>query len=773
MKICGQEFTEEDIRQIQAEIDAEPGISRRALSRRVCERLGWRKANGGLKDMSCRVALLKLERREVLRLPPGGRRIPCKGTGKIEGGELLGKSQAVSCALADLGGVELVLVTSRYSQASRLWRDLMDKHHYLGGGILCGAQIRYLIRNPRHGWLGGLGFSAAAWRVEARDRWIGWDTSSRERNLERVICNSRFLILPGVHVPHLASHVLGMCSRRIVMDWRDRYGIEPVLVETFVERARFRGTSYRAANWVYVGSTCGRGRQDRYNRGGKPIKDVYVMPLRADAREVLRSGGAEAEGGKPIVPVADWAMEEFGGANLSDARLRERLMVLAQDMYNKPQANIPQACGSRAKTKAAYRFFDHPETDMDTLLEAHYMVTARRAGGEAVVLAVQDTTYLNYSTHGKTGGLGPIGSDGGRSVGLVLHNTMAFNAEGTPLGLVDAQCWARDPQEVGKKHKRRELPIEQKESCKWLKSFEKAAELQRRCRETTVVSVGDREADIYELFKLAQKDVSGPKLLVRATSDRLLADEQGHVWDVLSREDVRGVQVVRVPRRGTRQAREAHLEVRFAKVRLKAPKSRPQLGEITIWALLAEEINAPDGVEPLKWMLLTTLPIADFASAVEKLQWYTIRWGIEIYHRTMKSGCKIEERQLGSADRLEACLAIDMVIAWRIFHLTKLGRETPDVPCTVFFEEAEWKALVCYKTQNPIPPEHPPALREAIRMVASLGGFLGRKCDGEPGTKSLWLGIQRLDDLSGMWKFMVIRYAPHLLSSAVSRPGYG
>jgi len=189
---------------------------------------------------------------------------------------------------------------------------------------------------------------------------------------------------------------------------------------------------------------------------------------------------------------------------------------------------------------------------------------------------------------------------------------------------------------------------------------------------------------------------------------------------------------------------------------------------------LAQEVEAPQDVEPIEWMLLTTCQVTTFDEAIEKLAWYAVRWGIEVYHRTLKSGCKIEERQLGHADRIETCLAIDLVVAWRIFHLTKLGRETPDVPCTVFFEESEWKSLTAYITQNPIPPDRPPTLREAIRMVASLGGFLGRNSDGEPGTKSLWLGLQRLDDITTMWKVMTNLHVPYPQEPPVSsNPGYG
>jgi hypothetical protein len=624
--------------------------------------------------------------------------------------------------------------------------------------------MRYLIKSPGHGWLGGLSFSGAAWRVEARDRWIGWNDAARKRHLDKVVCNSRFLILPEVQVPNLASHVLSLSANRLVRDWSERYGFEPVVLETFVERDRFHGSCYRAANWQYVGSTCGRGRQDRQRMGSVPVKDVYVFALRRDGREVLC-----CESISPVVKsepkqskeAEDWAEEELGGADLGDKRLTDRLVSLVRDFYARPQASIPQACQSRAKTKAAYRFFEHPDMSMDKVLEQHYESTVHRGSKEEVVLAVQDTTTLNYTAHPATERLGPIGYRLGRGMGLILHDTMAFNRDGTPLGLLDVQCWARNGEDFGKNKRRHEVPIEEKESHKWLISFRKVVEVQRRYPQTTVVSVGDREADIYELFELALKEPSGPKLLVRASQNRVLAQQQGHLWEKVNEQEVAGIQEVHVPRRGRDPARVAQLEVRFAEITLKPPIRKPKLGELTIWAVLAQEVDAPEGVEPIQWMLLTTCPVTTFEEATEKLAWYAIRWGIEVYHRTLKSGCKIEQRQLGHADRIETCLGIDMVVAWRIVHLTKLGRQTPDVPCTVFFEEAEWKALNTYITQNPAPPERTPSLREAMRMVASLGGFLGRKSDGEPGTKSLWIGLQRLDDLTAMWKVMIKFMVPY------------
>lgn len=756
---------------IQATIEREPGISRVALSRRVCGWLGWKNAKGEYKEMSCRVALLRLDRRGVIRLGPLNH--PAPGRKKRELSEPLVSPEPIFCDLSELGPVALVKVGSADSKASRRWNELMERYHYLGSGPLCGAQLRYLIQSGKGQDLGALAFSAAAWRVKARDQWIGWSDGARQQNLHKVVCNSRFLICPWVKVKNLASHVLAQSARCLREDWQKRYGFEPVVLETFVESGRFVGTSYRAANWVHVGRSLGRGRQDRNKTFALSLKDVYVYALRKHAREILCRAEPKAEP-RARQNNQDWAKEEFGQAKLDDERLNKRLLTLARDFYDRPQANLPQACQSRAKTRAAYRFFDHPKITMDKLLQSHYEATIERISQEKIVLVAQDTTSLNYSAHPATVGLGPISPKPEGVVGLLLHDSMAFNLAGTPLGLLDVQCWARDPKQFHKKQFRHELPIEQKESQKWLSAYRKVAEAGQRCPNTTLVSVGDREADIYELFHLALNDPSKAHLLVRAEHNRQLAEEQGQLWEQIEREPVAGIEVISVPRQARRAPREARLEVRFKQVRLKPPKRKAELGEIAITAIMAQEIDVPEGAEPIQWMLLTTMAVHDFDQAAEKLGWYAKRWGIEVYHRTLKSGCKIEERQLGSADRIEACLAIDMVVAWRIFHLTKLGRETPDVPCTVFFEEAEWKALYCFVRQDPKPPDQPPTLREAVRMVASLGGFLGRKSDGEPGTKSLWLGIQRLDDIAATWKFMALNFAPHLLSPPVSRkPGYG
>jgi hypothetical protein len=756
MLVASRDFSEEMLARIRSRVAGDPTLTRTALSREVCTWLGWQGADGQPKDMSCRVALLKLARRGFIELPAGQ---AVSFTKPTEASAPAPRDWlAIETKLAELGRVWLVPVASGQAELSSTWWAMMKAHHPLGAGPLCGAQLRYLVACEA-GFVGGLSFSAPAWRLAPRDAWIGWDDSTRQAGLSKVVANSRFLILPSVRVPNLASHVLSQALARLANDWQTRYGITPVLVETFVDRSRYHGTCYRAANWVLLGQTQGRGRQDRLHVAQGPIKDIWVYPLQSHWQTILQANGGASPSHRPVKPSAapivpvDWAEEEFGGCTLPDARLQARLLLLARDFYARPQANVAQACASRAKTKAAYRFLDHDQTTMDTLLQPHFLATEVRVRAEAIVLAVQDTTSLNYTAHAATGGMGPIGSTANGPQGLHLHSTLAFSTQGTPLGFLDVQCWSRDPADFGKKAKRHRVPIEEKESFKWLKSFRAVAAIQARCPATTLVSVGDREADLYELFEEAMAHPDGPKLLVRAEHNRQLQDEQHRLRETMQSRPADGIQVLQVPRQGSRVARAAHMSVRYAGVSLAAPAGHKGPA-IPVWAVLAQEQDAPTGTKPLEWMLLTTVPVTCFEQAIEKLMWYARRWGIEVLHRTLKSGCRIEQRQLGHADRIEACLAIDLVVAWRIYYLNKLGREVPQAPCTVYFEEAEWKALMVFTTNNPVAPVKPPSLREAIRRVASLGGFLGRKSDGEPGTQTLWIGLQRLDDIVTMWRVM-------------------
>jgi hypothetical protein len=769
------QFTETLLAKITQTIKAEPQISRRQLSQRICQWMDWRSANGKFREMACRKALVELHRRKIIELPECGDFAfrTRRGASRSELPSLF----AVDCCLAELGPVQLIPIVSASSKNSRIWNALLDSYHYLGSGPLCGAQLRYLVWNERFGPLGGLSFSASAWRVRCRDEFIGWAEDARRHTQQLVVNNSRFLILPMVKVPGLASHVLAQCCKRLANDWQQRYSYRPVLVETFIDRSRFAGTCYQAANWQHAGVTSGRGRQGT----GATKKDVYLYPLCADWKQRLCSlpDGTMSTIVQPARrEPAHWTEDEFGQAPLGDKRLVERLMQLGDSFFAKPTANIPQACATKAAAKAAYRFFDNERIGMDAILAPHYQATVARMHNHDSVLVVQDTSSLNYTSHPMTQGLGPINTLKDKSIGLLLHDTMAFTPEGTPLGLLDVQCWARDPAEQGKRHQRHAKEIEEKESIKWLNSYRAVCAVQARCPKTQLIVMADREADIHELFVEHVTIRKSAQLLIRAEKSRnrnvYHQEEQiQRLWACVEAIMPAGLVELLVPPRQDRPARLARLEVRFASVTLKAPRRKSALPDVAVCAVLAKEIDPPVGVDdPLEWMLISTLPVTSFEDAKAMLARYARRWSIEIYHRVLKSGCRIEDRQLGCARRLENCLAIDMVVAWRIHHLTWLGRETPNLPCTVFFEDEEWKALVGFINQTPIVPATPPTLREAMIMVAILGGFLNRNSDKEPGTETIWRGLQRLDDITKSYIAFFLR-PRHSPSPVSSNPGYG
>jgi hypothetical protein len=446
---------------------------------------------------------------------------------------------------------------------------------------------------------------------------------------------------------------------------------------------------------------------------------------------------------------ADWTEEEFSRAQFFDARLKHRLFTLAEDFFAQPGELIPQAShGSAAKTKAAYRFFKNPQVDMPKLLRPHIESTLERVRSHPVVLAVQDTTTLNYTAHPPQG-VGPINNSQNSAVGLVLHDTMAFTPEGTPLGLLNVQCWARDAAQAGKKYRRHQLPIEEKESRKWLVSYRAVSEAQKLCPGTMLISVGDREADLYELFQEAAQDPQGPRLLVRAERTRNRKVEQGdekeELWQRMKAETVAGTLQVAVPRRGSRPSRTAQIEVRFAQVVL-TPPAKIKLPPLSVWAVYAREVgHSAEVKEPIDWMLLTTVKTGSFPDACQRLSWYSRRWGIEVYHRTIKSGCRIEDRRLEGTESLEACLAIDLVVAWRVYWLTRVGREKPDTPCDQILKEEEWRVLSAWATGTMA--ETVPRVQEATRWIGKMGGWLARGKHDHPGTTCIWRGLVRLPTL--------------------------
>lgn len=729
MRVCGQWFDEALRQRISACAAEVPELSRSALAAQVCDWLGWTDARGRPRLGSARRALAVLSRAGGITLPETRPRPPRRVHG-ADDGLTPAALPVLSGELADLGPLELVPVVS--AEQRKLYRQLMA-HHPLGDAPLCGAQLRYLFRCSR-GLLGAAAFQSASFALKARDTWIGWSESERRAQLGRIVANARFLILPTVTVPHLASHLLGRLARQLPEDWQARYGEQPLLLETFVH-PDYDGTCYKAAGWSCVGSSAGR-------RDGV-AKAVWLKPLATDARRQLCRGPIALPRERPG-QTADWAEQEFGGLKLWDARLKVRLNHLARDFWGHAQSrSLSRRCANRAATVAAYRFFQNPRINMPILLDAHRQAVIDRMRAHPVVLVPQDTTSLNYTAHPGTEGLGPIGTklDGGPQ-GLILHNSHAFTPDGVPLGVVTAECWARDPEAHGSTRER-----DERESRKWLDAYQTLQDIAPQLPDTTLVSIGDREADLFELFDLA-RDPTRPRLLVRASKGRRrqVVESEGltPLWESLQAEACAGQLELKLPRRGTHRARKARLDVRYAPVTI-APPNTLKTDAVELWAVLISEAEAPEGIEPVEWLLLTNVATTTLEEALERVRWYSARWGIEVFHRILKTGCQIEDRQLGFAARLENCLAIDLVVAWRIYHLTMLGRMDPDAPCTVFFSEPEWKALYAWHHSTREVPATPPSLKDATRWIAIKGGFQARKADGDPGAEVLWVGLQKLD----------------------------
>jgi hypothetical protein len=451
----------------------------------------------------------------------------------------------------------------------------------------------------------------------------------------------------------------------------------------------------------------------------------------------------------------EWVYDEFAGADLSDKRLDRRLIKTAEHLTRSPASPINEACGNWASTQGAYRLFDNAKASPQAILKPHATETVKRmAAHGGPVLVMQDTVFFSYGQHPKTKGIGPIGnSNSEHERGLIMHNALAFTASGVPLGVLSQNIWARqEVPEEGYQEKIERLqctPIEEKESSKWLQGLNET--VARTPRGVQVITVADRESDFFEFLTQAQEQHA--RFLIRARTDRILVPEESEgfesILEALGSAEVLGTQTVKIPGNGKRKARSADIEVKVAQVTIKAPQRRGQAKTsgstqpISMKVIGATESAPPEGEEAISWVLLTNLPVPDFKAAAEKVQWYGKRWGIETWHKVLKSGCKVEDCLLETSARLARYLTLFSIIGVRLMHVAYLARVQPDLPAIEVFSKEEIEALHV-RVHHALPPATSPTLREAVRMIGSLGGHLGRKCDGEPGMTVIWRGWMRL-----------------------------
>lgn len=458
--------------------------------------------------------------------------------------------------------------------------------------------------------------------------------------------------------------------------------------------------------------------------------------------------------------VTDSILDEIDSVDLGDGRLNERLKVIVESFSQKPNMSIPAACGERAKMEATYRFFDNPKVTLERILPSHYKNSVERIKDLKIALLVQDTTELDITRpHDQVEDMGPV--DNGARFGFFFHPLMAFDTSGVPHGMVWSKCWTRAQAiegEVKDKDRRKKLPIEKKESVRWIECVREARKVAEQCPDTLCVCIGDSESDIFAVFAEPLNTTNGQMhLIVRGAYDRALADGTAKVLETVRSTPVLYEQHIEIrrresltsapksPRKKSRESRTALVNARATSVTINPGSG---FAPVTLNVVLVEEPN-PENVDvPIQWLLLTTLPIDTLQAVRQVVEYYCHRWGIEVYFKTLKSGCRIEKRYFQKYDRLRNSLAIYSLIAWRILYMCRLGRECPDLDCEVVFEPCEWKAV--YMTVKNTIPSEVPKLNEMIRLVASLGGYVIRP-KTNPGIQTLWFGMQRVQDLALAW----------------------
>ncbi len=730
--------------------------SRSESARAVCREFGLLDQRGKERVAGCARALRELAEEGRVTLPPGralrqeGHRSPVRlGTAVAEPSEVPTVWE------------ECRLVVVETEEERRTYNELMIREHPTrSSALMVGPQIRYLIGSA-HGWLGAVGFVAASHPLSVRDRWMGWDEKTRKWELPKVLEMSRFLLRTKVAGRGLAAQVLARVLERLPDDFESLYGYRPLLVETVVRKDGQEASGRVSESLEGV-----------FPEGTKalpgPEKTVYLTPLAPDFRKEMgllpesTSFLGIAEG----VDSSEWASNEFGGAEMGDVRLSDRLEASAEILGAAPGQSFSRAaCGQGAAVKGYYRLIEQPEESgvtVEAILGPHHDRTVARMASCKTVLCLQDGTVLNYTGLAQCEGLGKIGKNqtSASSRGLLLHSVLAVTTEGVPLGVLGAEFSA--PPDVPDERPSSKIPVEEKKSGMWIRGLAACEDAASMLPDTRVVCVMDREADFFELFERRQRK-GAVELLVRAKNDRttLPVDADGKKTSLFeAAREAPEIGTFRIavpglsarPKKSKQKAKEKREEriatgvLRARVIDILPPGQLKNLAPVRLTVLHLRETGEPeDGSEPLEWFLLTTVEIADGGDLWECVRWYCLRWRIEDWHRVLKSGLKVEALAHETALRLERAVALRLVIGWRIMLMTLLGREQPDLPAGELFTIIELTVLQTFaKRSNLKPPE---TIGEAVRLVGRLGGHQGRKNDPPPGHMAIWSGYGRLQDL--------------------------
>lgn len=448
--------------------------------------------------------------------------------------------------------------------------------------------------------------------------------------------------------------------------------------------------------------------------------------------------------------------QEFLGIELGDQRLDQRGQALLETLAADPAASINAACHGWAETQAAYRFFDNDQVTPEAILRPHVEATERRIEQQDVVLLLQDTTELDFTSH-PTRDTGVL--DRSYRFGFYDHTHLAVTPERVSLGVVKVDLFDRTPESLGRTAERQANPIETKESFRWLQGYRLACHFNAKHPSTQIVSVADAESDLYEIFLEAKKHATPADFVIRARLDRATTEPDPatgpaayqKVRQRVADSPVIATRRIDLPATPKRAARTATLEIRAQSAHVKPPHARGKLDTVSYQAVLVQEIDGPGDGTDVCWLLLTSLPIDSVAAVLRVVDYYTARWTVESFFRVFKTGCRVEEIQLETNHRLSNALMFYKIIAWRVMYLTYLGRAVPEMPCDVLFTAAEWQSIWRITREEPVPSSAPP-LTEFLKLLGQLGGYNSRPSEGPPGPQALWIGIRRMTDFALAWE---------------------
>ena len=415
-----------------------------------------------------------------------------------------------------------------------------------------------------------------------------------------------------------------------------------------------------------------------------------------------------------------WSRQEFAGLDLGDTRLNDRRLGIADALAAQPMSPISTACGDWSAVKAAYRFFDNDKVSAEKVLDPHFQQTIDRMRAHERVFAIQDTTYLDYTAHRATQGLGPIGNSSHKCQGLVKHTTFVVSASGLPLGCLTDNVWVRDASE---KSDYKTKPLEAKESYKWIQALSQTHT--RTPEGVEGITICDRDSDVYEFFVEAKEH----PFVIRAGQNRRSEDTYGTPQELVSHAPLAGEVTLDIPARPKQPARQARLQVRFAQTTLRLRhrcKQRPEtknLPPVPVYLVSVIEPNPPDDITPLNWLLLTNVEVSNFSEALQRIEWYTQRWHIEVYFKVLKSGTKVEQARFQTKDRLLRYIALLSVIAWRLYWMTLLHRHFPEADRTQVVTETEWRALYALTHKTRTFPKTPPLPKSCFGSPNSVGSW--------------------------------------------------